>query len=62
VKAQLAAARKRGIQEWILWDPSVTYTTAALPRPRDRTGGSNAGKAADDRDGGTDTGGDKKKD
>jgi hypothetical protein len=33
VKAQLAAARRRGIHEWILWDPSVTYTRAALPHP-----------------------------
>jgi hypothetical protein len=31
VRAQLAAARERGIHEWILWDPSVTYATAALP-------------------------------
>ena len=32
VKAQLIAARDRGIKEWILWDPSVTYTADALPR------------------------------
>jgi hypothetical protein len=31
VRAQLDAARKRGIHDWILWDPSVTYTAAALP-------------------------------
>lgn len=31
VKAQLDAARHRGIHEWILWDPWVTYTSAALP-------------------------------
>jgi hypothetical protein len=34
VKAQLDAARGRGIKDWILWDPSVTYTSAALPRHR----------------------------
>jgi hypothetical protein len=31
VRAQLDAARRRGIHSWILWDPSVTYTRAALP-------------------------------
>ena len=32
VRAQLKAARHRGIKEWLLWDPSVTYTSAALKR------------------------------
>jgi hypothetical protein len=36
VRAQLQAAASRGIKSWILWDPSVTYTSAALPR-HDRT-------------------------
>jgi hypothetical protein len=36
VRAQIEAARDRGIDEWILWDPSVTYTSAALRR-RDGT-------------------------
>jgi hypothetical protein len=31
VRAQLDAARNRGIHDWILWDPSVTYDAAALP-------------------------------
>ncbi|MGI8774027.1 MAG: putative glycoside hydrolase [Actinomycetota bacterium] len=30
VRAQIDATYDRGIQEWILWDPKVTYTTAAL--------------------------------
>ena len=31
VAAQLRAARDAGIEEWILWDPAVTYTEDALP-------------------------------
>ena len=30
VRAQIKAARDRGIDEWILWDPKVTYTVGAL--------------------------------
>ena len=30
VRAQINAAKDRGIDEWILWDPKVTYTSAAL--------------------------------
>ncbi|MDP8971272.1 MAG: hypothetical protein M3N52_12420 [Actinomycetota bacterium] len=30
VRAQIKAARDVGIEEWILWDPKVTYTEAAL--------------------------------
>jgi peptidoglycan/xylan/chitin deacetylase (PgdA/CDA1 family) len=30
VRAQIAAARRDGIDEFILWDPSVTYTAEAL--------------------------------
>ncbi len=30
VRAQIDAAADRGINEWILWDPKVTYTSAAL--------------------------------
>jgi peptidoglycan/xylan/chitin deacetylase (PgdA/CDA1 family) len=30
VRAQIDAARDVGIDEWLLWDPAVTYTTAAL--------------------------------
>jgi hypothetical protein len=30
VRAQIAAARKIGVDEFILWDPGVTYTAAAL--------------------------------
>ena len=30
VRAQIDAARDRGINEWILWDPKVTYTASAL--------------------------------
>lgn len=29
VRAQLRAAADAGIDEWIMWDPSVTYTTSA---------------------------------
>ena len=40
VKAQIAAARKEGIDEFILWDPAVTYTSAALvPNARPETAG-----------------------
>jgi hypothetical protein len=31
VKAQIRGARDAGIDEYLLWDPSVTYTSAALP-------------------------------
>jgi len=30
VRAQIAAARRDGIDEFLLWDPNVTYTAAAL--------------------------------
>ena len=30
VRAQIDAARDAGVREWILWDPAVTYTGAAL--------------------------------
>lgn len=30
VRAQIEATRDAGINEWLLWDPSVTYTTDAL--------------------------------
>lgn len=30
VKAQIRGARDAGIKEWLLWDPHVTYNTAAL--------------------------------
>lgn len=34
VRDQIRAAKDRGIDEWILWDPHVTYTSAALdPTP-----------------------------
>jgi hypothetical protein len=32
VRAQIAAARREGIDEFILWNPEVTYTAAALDR------------------------------
>ena len=32
VRAQIRAAADRGIDEWLLWDPNVTYTADALPR------------------------------
>ncbi|HWB73065.1 MAG TPA: putative glycoside hydrolase [Egibacteraceae bacterium] len=32
VRAQIQAARDVGIDEWLLWDPKVTYTAAALER------------------------------
>ncbi len=31
VRAQLKAAADAGIHEWLLWDPAVTYSAAALP-------------------------------
>jgi hypothetical protein len=31
VRAQIDAARANGIREWLLWDPRVSYTAAALP-------------------------------
>ena len=30
VKAQIKAAEEQGFQEWILWDPGVSYTEGAL--------------------------------
>ena len=30
VRAQIAAARRNGIDEFLLWDPNVTYTSGAL--------------------------------
>jgi hypothetical protein len=30
VRAQIEGARAAGIDEWLLWDPAVTYTAAAL--------------------------------
>jgi len=30
VKAQIKAAEEQGFNEWILWDPSLRYTTGAL--------------------------------
>lgn len=30
VRAQIRAAEDRGIDQWILWDPEVTYTASAL--------------------------------
>ncbi|HEY3187588.1 MAG TPA: putative glycoside hydrolase, partial [Solirubrobacteraceae bacterium] len=32
VRAQIRAAARRGIDEWLLWDPLVTYTSDALDR------------------------------
>ena len=38
VRAQIAAARRNGIDEFLLWDPNVTYTSAALePNARPET-------------------------
>jgi hypothetical protein len=34
VRAQIRAAAARGIDEWLLWDPHVTYTADALPPAR----------------------------
>jgi len=34
VRAQIRAAAARGIGEWLLWDPNVTYTAEALRRTR----------------------------
>ena len=33
VRAQIEAARDAGVDEWLLWDPSVTYTRDALAPP-----------------------------
>jgi peptidoglycan/xylan/chitin deacetylase (PgdA/CDA1 family) len=40
VRAQIEAARRNGIREFILWDPLVTYTAEALSRdaPRAKSG------------------------
>jgi hypothetical protein len=32
VRAQIAAARRDGLDEFLLWDPNVTYTASALDR------------------------------
>jgi hypothetical protein len=32
VRAQIAAARETGIDEWLLWDPNVTYTAEAVEK------------------------------
>jgi hypothetical protein len=41
VRAQIDAARRDGIDEFLLWDPGVTYTAAALePNARPETSGS----------------------
>jgi peptidoglycan/xylan/chitin deacetylase (PgdA/CDA1 family) len=32
VEAEIAGARRDGIDEYLLWDPAVTYTAAAIPR------------------------------
>jgi hypothetical protein len=34
VRAQIRAAADRGIDEWLLWDPTVTYTAEALAPAR----------------------------
>ena len=31
VRAQIDAAADLGISDWLLWDPTVTYTTEGLP-------------------------------
>jgi peptidoglycan/xylan/chitin deacetylase (PgdA/CDA1 family) len=31
VRAQIQATRDAGLDEWLLWDPAVTYTAAAIP-------------------------------
>lgn len=33
VRAQIEAARDAGVDEWLLWDPAVTYTSEALAPP-----------------------------
>ncbi len=40
VRAQIAGARANGIREFLLWDPTVTYTADALNRdaPREKAG------------------------
>lgn len=38
VRAQIEATYARGINEWILWDPKVTYTSGALePIPKNKS-------------------------
>jgi hypothetical protein len=37
VRAQIAAARRDGIQEFLLWNPEVTYTASALDPNAPRT-------------------------
>ena len=31
VRAQIDAAHALGIIDWLLWDPTVTYTTEGIP-------------------------------
>lgn len=38
VRAQIRAARDAGVKDWILWDPFVTYTEAALKARKPRRG------------------------
>lgn len=38
VRAQIAAAREAGAPEFLLWDPTVTYTAEALTRDAPRAG------------------------
>ena len=35
VGAEIQGASDNGIDEYLLWDPAVTYTAAALPRDAD---------------------------
>lgn len=34
VRAQIDAAADIGISDWLLWDPTVTYTTEGIPAPQ----------------------------
>ena len=44
VRAQIAAARTTGVDEFLLWDPGVTYTTGGLePNARPETSGGAGG-------------------